>query len=723
MNRANWKWIWGVCAVAALAVLWQADALSLDLQTVQIWHVQWRDKVLASPWLSSLAFVAMYALATAASIPGAALMTLLGGAWFGIGWGTALVSIASTLGATGAMLIARLLLRDWVSRTWPRRIEAIQRGFEKDSKAYLLSLRLIPAIPFFAVNLGVGLTKMPVTTYVWVSALGMFPATVLYVNAGAQLGQISGLSGLLAPEVLLSLVALAGLPWFIKGLQRWLRYRQRVQPWRGHKPKQFDRNLIVIGGGAAGLVGAYMGATLQAKVTLIEQSQMGGDCLNTGCVPSKALLHTAHLIQAAERAQTRGLGTFEKSTNAFLQAMAHVTQSIQAIAPNDSAERYESLGVEVIAGYAQLVSPWHVRISPAQGETYILSAKHILLATGGIPIYPDLPGLDPAKCLTSDHLWDHLRTLTQAPKRMAIIGAGPIGCEISQAMNALGTEVHVFERAKHALPRADADTAAVLHQRLIEEGVRIHTQSTIQAVVHQGDQTTLTWEMNGHKHTLQFDVLLAAVGRRARHEGLGLEALGIDCETHIEHNAYLQTVWPHIWVAGDAAGPLALTHAAGHQGSTVALNTLLAPFWRRSSQAPWMPSVVYTHPEVAQAGLTEREALQQDISFETTVYPLHESDRAVTEHATDGFLKILTDARRGHVLGVSIVGDQASMHLPLWVSAIQMRRTPASLLSTIHAYPSWTEASKAIAAKWQMSRVKPWMINLLRNIQDLKRHC
>ena len=724
MSNVNWKWVWAIGALAALVVLWQTQTLSLDLPTIQMWHLQWRDKVLATPWISSLVFVAIYALATAASIPGAALMTLLGGAWFGTLWGTALVSMASTLGATGAMLLARWLLRDWVNQHWPDRMGAIQRGFDKDGLSYLLTLRLMPAVPFFLVNLGMGLTKMPVTTYMWVSALGMFPATVLYVNAGVQLAQITHLGGLLSPEVLLSLAALAGLPWLIKAVQRWLAHRQRLRPWRGHKPKQFDRNLIVIGGGAAGLVGAYMGATFQAKVTLIEQSAMGGDCLNTGCVPSKALLHSAHLLGAARRAQSQGLGTFEANSSAFLQAMAHVEQSIQTIAPHDSAQRYEGLGVEVVAGHAQLINPWQVRITPLSGAPFTLSAKHILLATGGTPVYADLPGLDPTKCLTSDDLWEHLRALKQAPKRLAIIGAGPIGCEISQAMNAFGTEVHVFEQAAQILPRADADAAQVLHQRLVSEGVQVHTQCTIHKASHQGEHTTLSWQSaDGASQTLTVDAVLMAVGRRARLEGLGLEALGIGGATHIEHNAYLQTAWPHIWVAGDAAGPLALTHAAGHQGSTVALNTLLAPWWRQSAKAPWMPSVVYTHPEVAQAGLTQREASRQGMAVETITYPLNESDRAITESATDGFLRIVTDARRGHVLGVTIVGAHASTHLPLWVNAIRHRQTPAALLGTVHAYPTWTEASKAIAGRWQMSRVKPWMTALLRTIQTYKRRC
>ena len=720
MNLRHVKIAIALLAVAVLALIWVGDGPVLNLQTMQAWHIQWRDEVQASPWLASLLFVSIYALAAAASIPGAAAMTLLAGAWFGAVWGTLLVSIASTLGATGAMLMARLFLRDWVMHRWPNRIRAIQEGVARDGLSYLLSLRLIPAAPFFLVNLAMGLTRMPTATYVWVSALGMFPATVLYVNAGEQLSQITTLRGILSPDVLISLAALGALPWVIQFIRAAYRRHQRIRPWSKQRPKQFDRNLVVIGGGAAGLVGAYLGSALQAKVTLIEHRKMGGDCLNTGCVPSKALLYSAHLIQAAQRAQARGLGVFTPSSAAFRQAIAHVEESIQTIAPNDSAERYKELGVEVIAGHARFVNPWQVQIQPHQGEPFTLSAKHFLLATGADPIFPDIPGLQPDCCLTSDTFWDHLRTLQEAPKRMAIIGGGAIGCEMSQAMNALGTEVHVFEEGAHILARADADVAQVLESRLVEEGVHVHTQSQIERATHHAGGTTLLWRTDGDLQALEVDVVLVAVGRRARRDGLGLEDIGIKSATFIEHNRFLQTPWPHIWVAGDAAGPVALTHAASHQASAVAINTLLAPFWRKAASAAWLPSVVYTYPEVAQAGLTRQDATRENIAVHETTYPWREFDRAITDGATEGFMRVLTDERSGRVLGVSIVGAHASSQLPAWVSAIERGQSPSALLGTIHAYPSWTEGSKAAAGRWQAARIKPWMKALLRQIHAAK---
>ncbi len=708
-----------VTAVLAAIGVWSMGGI--DLAALQAWRTQWQAQVQASPIAASLAFVAVYATATALSVPGATLMTLLGGAWFGTFWGTALVSAASTLGATGAMLLARTFLRDWVQRRWGSRLASIHQGMEREGGWYLLSLRLLPVAPFFLINLAMGLTRIPLRTYIVASAAGMLPATVLYVNAGEQLASIETLSGLLAPQVWLSLAALGLLPWCVKLMIKAYERRQRLLPWKGVKPKSFDRNLIVIGAGAAGLVGAYMGVTLKGKVTLVEASAMGGDCLNHGCVPSKALLHSAHQIQQALSAQSQGLINLHVHEHAFAQAMKHVRRSIEQIAPHDSTERYLDLGVDVVHGHAELISPWHVRITPNDAEPYTLSSANILLATGAEPVIPPIEGLIAERCVTSDNLWQDLQARDHAPRQVVIMGGGPIGCEMAQALSLLGSHVHLLERGAHILPHADPGAAELLAQTLQKHGVTVHTQASVQRVEHLDHQTVVRWTVGDTPHSATADLLLVAVGRKARCKNLGFEALGIRCTPFIEHNAYLQTHWPHIWVAGDAAGPKALTHAAAHQASTAAINMLTTPFWRRSADAPWMPSVVYTQPEVAQAGITAAEAQKLGVDAEVTTYHWDESDRAITENATQGFLRLYTHPSNGHVLGVCAVGAHAAEALAPWVEVIRQRRKPSAMLAKTYAYPTYTEAGKAIAGQWQKAKLSPLLHTWLNRIQRWKR--
>src|SRR6266571_8766760 len=320
------------------------------------WLVQQKN---ASPLLSGVAFFAVYVLITGASIPGATLLTLAAGSVFGLLWGIVLVSFASAIGATIAFVLARNVLRDFVRSRFEKQSAAVDAGMQKDGAFYLLALRLVPIFPFFLINLAMGLTAIPVTTFYWVSQLGMLPGTIVYINAGTQLGEIKTLSDVASPALLGSFALLGIFPLLAKFALDRIKARKVYRRWV--KPRRFDRNLIVIGGGAAGLVAAYVGAVSKAKVTLVEGALMGGDCLNFGCVPSKALIRAAKLVYEARHASALGLRDacmeFE-----FAEVMARIKRVIATIAPHDSVERYKALGAEVLPCHAKIISPWTVEI-------------------------------------------------------------------------------------------------------------------------------------------------------------------------------------------------------------------------------------------------------------------------------------------------------------------------------------------------------------------------
>ena len=712
--------LWIALALAVAAAWWLlSDALTLDHLRAQ--QAALAHSVETSPWLSAGAYLAVYVVATALSIPGATLLTLLGGALFGWFWGSILVSLASTLGATAAMLMARGLLREKVTRRFGARLQTINAGLEREGVFYLLSLRLIPAIPFFALNLLMGLTHMRVSTYMWVSWLGMLPATLAYVNAGLQLSTITSLEGLVSPALWASLVLLGLLPWLIKAVLALLERRRAYRPWAHLKPAKFDRNLVVIGAGAAGLVTAYIAAATRARVTLIEQAAMGGDCLNHGCVPSKALIHCARMMASARDAQAMGLMHVEPHATAFQQAMRHVQQAITQVAPHDSVERYTRLGVEVLSGHATMTSPWHVQVTLADGSTQTLSARHIVLATGAQPVIPDIAGLADVPWVTSDTLWQHLGGLSQAPKRVVVLGGGPIGCELGQAMATLGSKVHVIQNTPQLLAREDADVAEHVSAHMRAQGMQLWLGHQAHAVSHSADGIAV--RMNGPEGavTVHADLLLLALGRTARVQGFGLDTLGLKADRVIAHDAYLQTALPHILVAGDAAGPQQFTHAAAHQAWVAAVNALFGRFWRFKAATAVMPAVTFTSPEVARVGINEQDAQKRGIAIEVTRYNWAESDRAITEGATDGFVKVITAAGSDKILGVSIVGSHAGEVLPEWVLAMRHGLGLKKVLATVHAYPTWAEGNKAAAGLWQQAHTPQWALTWLQRFHRWER--
>ncbi len=638
--------------------------------------------------LSILMYIGLYILATGLSLPGATILTLAGGAIFGSIIGTVYVSIASTLGATLAMLIARTFLQDWVGKKFSKKINSINAGVEKEGAFYLLTLRLVPVFPFFLINLGMGLTRMKVFTFMWVSQLGMLPGTFVYVNAGSQLSRLESAAGIISPGVLGAFALLGVFPLVAKKLLDFLKAKKVYAKFK--KPKKFDFDMIAIGGGSAGLVTAYISAAVKAKVALIEKHKMGGDCLNTGCVPSKALLKAAKHVHHARHLEDFGASVSEVKVD-FKKVMSRVHQVIKDIEPHDSIERYTSLGVDCLVGEAKITSPWEVTLD---GKTY--TTKNITIATGAFPFVPPIPGIEKVNYLVSDNLWD----INELPKNLIILGGGPIGLEMAQAFSRLGSNVTIVEMAPRLMSKEDADVAEVISKRLQREGVKVLTSHK---AVRFEDEKTLIVQYEGREISLEFTDILVAVGRKARVQGFGLEELGVKLRGNgtIETDEYLRTNYPNIFACGDVTGPYQLTHMAAHQAWYCAVNGIfgfLKKFKVDYSVVPW---ATYTDPEVATVGLTEDSARESGVDYEVYKYKLDDLDRAIADGETDGFVKVLVEPGSDKVIGATIVGAEASVSILEFVQAMKQGFGLNKILGTIHPYPSLGEANKYLAGIWK----------------------
>lgn len=660
-------------------------ALSADLAAFQ------EDNAL----LVIAGFFLAYVIVTAASFPGAAVLTLAAGALFGVVEGTIIVSFASTLGATLAFWSSRYVLRDSIEARFGERLKAINAGLERDGPFYLFSLRMIPVFPFFAVNLMMGLTRIPTLTYVWVSQLGMLLGTIVYVNAGTQLAQIDSLSGIASPAVIGSFVLLGIVPWLAKAIIGVIKRRKVYAGFK--RPAKFDRNLVVIGAGSAGLVSAYIAAQVKASVTLVEAHEMGGDCLNTGCVPSKAIIKSAKVAAMMRGADKYGLTPADPAVP-FKAVMARVLETIKTIEPHDSVERYTDLGVDVVKGYATIIDPWTVEIARNDGGTQRLTTRSIIIASGAAPVVPDIPGIAQSGYVTSETMWHAFAAMDAAPAQVVVLGGGPIGCEISQALARLGSKVTQIERGAQVLGREDADVAALARASLEGSGVTVLTGH--RAVRIEG--RTLIAEHEGAEVAVPFDALVVAVGRRARLTGFGLEAIGVDTANTVVTDEFLATKFPNIFAAGDVAGPYQFTHTASHQAWYASVNALFGTFRKFKADYRVIPAVTFLDPEVARVGLNEREAAEQGIAVEVTRYELDDLDRAIAESETAGFVKVLTPAGgKDKVLGATIVGAHAGELLAEYVLAMKYGIGLNKILGTIHSYPTMAEANKFAAGNWK----------------------
>jgi len=673
----------------------------------------------AAPLLTAAIFLAVYVVVTALSLPGAVVMTLAGGALFGLWWGTLIVSFASSIGALLAFLVSRYLLRDTVQSRFGDRLNTINAGINRDGAFYLFSLRLIPVFPFFLINLLMGLTSMPALTFYGVSQLGMLAGTFVYVNAGTQLAQLTSVSGIVSPGILLSFALLAVFPWLARvGVNLWRKHRVYA---RWQRPSHYDRNLIVIGAGAAGLVSAYIGAAVKAKVTLIEAHKMGGDCLNYGCVPSKALIKSARVAHLIRHADNYGLHASPPRFS-FRQVMLRIQEVIRNIEPHDSIERYTGLGVDVVQGYARIIDPWTVEITLTDGNIQRLTTRSIIIAAGAAPLVPPLPGLEDSGYLTSDTLWEVLADLETPPERMVVLGGGPIGCELAQAFARLGSQVTQIEMAPRLLMREDMDVSRLVQKSLEADGVTVLTGHKALRCEREGDHKYIVVEQAAQTWRIPFNELICAVGRAPRLAGYGLEQLGIPTQRTVITNEYLETLYPNIYAAGDVAGPYQFTHTASHQAWYAAVNALFGHVKKFRVDYRVIPWTTFTDPEVARVGLNEQEAAEQGIAYELARYDINDLDRAIADGVAYGFIKVLTVPGKDRILGVTIVGEHAGDLLTEFVLAMRWGLGLNKILSTIHTYPTLSESNKYVAGVWKRTHAPQNLLRWLERYHRWRRH-
>ena len=636
---------------------------------------------------AALIYFVLYVVVTGLSLPGAAIMTLAGGAIFGLLWGTLLVSFASSLGATLAFITSRFLLRDWVQGKFGDKLKPINDGVAKEGAFYLFALRLVPAFPFFMVNLVLGLTSIKTFTYYWVSQLGMLAGTLVFVYAGTQLGEFKIGAGLIGAFVLLGI-----FPLIAKKFLDALKARKVYAKWT--RPASYDRNVVVIGGGSAGLVTSYIAAAVKAKVTLIEKHKLGGDCLNTGCVPSKALIRSAKLLSHMKRSREFGIRSASAEFD-FAQVMERVQRIVKDIEPHDSAERYTGLGVECIQGEAKIVSPWEVTVG---GKT--LTTKNIVIAAGARPFIPPIPGLAEANPLTSDNVWN-LRAL---PKRLIVLGGGPIGAELTQCFARFGSQVTQVEMLPRILIREDPEVSDLVTKRFQAEGINVLVNHKAKQVVVENGEKFLVVENNGAETRIAFDEILCAVGRIANLKGYGLEELGIPAQRVVEVNEYLETIYPNIYACGDVAGPYQFTHTAAHMAWYCAVNALFGNFKKFKVDYSVVPWCTFTDPEVARVGLNETEAREKNIPHEVTTYGIDDLDRAIADGEAHGLVKVITAPGSDKILGVTIAGEHAGDLLVEYVAAMKHGFGLNKILGTMHIYPTLGEANKYAAGVWKKAQ-------------------
>ncbi len=663
-----------------------------------------------------LVYFLVYVTVAALNIPGAAVMTLVAGALFGLLVGTVVVSFASTIGATLAFLLSRFLLRDYVERRFSRAAERINNGLKKEGAYYLFTLRLVPIFPFFVINMAMALTRLKTVTFAWVSQVGMLAGTVIYVNAGTQISRIESTADILSPGLLGSFILLGIFPLLAKKSLAIITMRRHRKQFK--KPKRFDVNLVVIGAGAAGLVTAYIAAASKAKVVLIEKHRMGGDCLNTGCVPSKALIRSARIASYMERAESFGLRVDNPGVD-FPKVMQRVRDVIKTIEPHDSVERYTKLGVDCIQGTAVIDSPYSVSVN---GQT--ISTRSIVIATGGEPFIPPIPGLDDMAHWTSDTIWD----MSELPERLLILGGGPIGCEMAQAFQRLGSTVTLVEMGPRLLIREDPEVSAAIAAQFTEDRITVLTKHTATRFEARGEQKLVycsAAEKAGDNNIeIEFDEVLVAVGRRADTKSLGLENLGIESNPDgtVAVNEYLQATYPNIYACGDVAGPYQLTHAAAHQGWYCAMNALFGGVRKFRVDYSVLPWAIFTDPEVARVGLNEEEAMVQGIEYEITRYNIDDLDRAIADSEATGFVKVLTPPGRDKILGVSIVGPHAGDLIAEFVIAMRNGLGLKKILNTIHIYPTFSEANRFAAGEWRKAHLSERLIDIARRYHQWMRH-
>ncbi len=667
------------------------------------------------PFQSSLVYVAIYILVTALSLPGAVILTLAGGAIFGLWWGIILVSFSSTLGATAAFLLTRFFFRNYIRSRFGDKLTTINEGIKKDGAFYLFTLRLIPVFPFFVINVLMALTALKTWTFYWVSQLGMLLGTVIYVNAGTQLATLNSTGDILSIDLIISLCVVGLLPITAKLFIGLIRRKRIYARWT--RPKQFDYNLIVIGGGAAGLVSSYIGAAVNARVVLIEKHKMGGDCLNTGCVPSKALIKTAQFLEQARQSKKLGLDKAEVHYE-YSDVIKRVQKIIKKIEPHDSRERYTELGVECMQGAATITSPWTVTVDGTHGQQEI-SARSIIVAAGASPVVPHLPNIDQIQYVTSDTIWD----MKDLPKKLIVIGGGAIGCELAQAFKRLGSEVILIESENRILIKEDSKVTEIIENQLTDEGVTVLTRHRAKGFIKEKGTQVLVCDSPNGEVRLTFDVILFAIGRRANINGYGLETIDAisDEDIILPTNDFLETRYPNIYACGDVTGRMQFTHAAAHQAWHAVVNSLFGTFKKFPIDFSAVPWATFTHPEIARVGVNEEEARMTNLPYEITTYGIDDLDRAITDSEDRGFIRVLTQPGSDKIIGVTIVCEGASEIISEFVLAMKYKLGLNKILATTHIYPTFSEANKYVAGEWKRNNKPERLLRILKIFHQMRR--
>ena len=690
MNKGRWLVIVLIAALVAAFIFFDFKSL-FELDYLKSRQAAIDDIYRSSPLILAGAFFLIYVAVTGLSLPGATIMTLAAGAIFGLIWGTVIVSFASSFGATLAFLTSRFVLRDSVQTRFGDKLKAINAGIGKDGAFYLFTLRLVPAFPFFVINLVMGLTPIKTRTFYWVSQLGMLAGTIVYVNAGTQIAKIESASGILSPTLFASFTLLGIFPLLARKIVSLAKARKVYARFR--RPRKFDRNVVVIGAGSAGLVSAYIAAAVKAKVTLIEKHRMGGDCLNTGCVPSKALIRSAKFLSHVKRAAEFGMREARVDYE-FADVMERVQRVIREIEPHDSVGRYTGLGVECIQGEAKILSPWEVRVN---GN--VLTTRAIVIAAGARPFVPPIPGIEQVGYLTSDTVWN----LRQLPARLVVLGGGPIGCELTQTFARFGSKVTQVEMLPRIMIREDPEISAMVLARFRAEGVDVKLEHKARQFLIENGEKILVCEHQGQEIRIPFDAVLVAVGRVANTAGYGLEELGIPVtkQRTVETNEFLQTIYPNMYACGDVAGPYQFTHTAAHQAWYAAVNALFGSVKKFRADYSVIPWATFTEPEVARVGLNETEAKEKNIACEVTTYGIDDLDRAIADSEAHGLVKVLTVPGKDRILGVTIVGEHAGDLIAEYIMAMRHGLGLNKILGTIHIYPTMAEANKYAAGNWK----------------------
>ncbi|OEY66203.1 FAD-dependent oxidoreductase [Marinobacter sp. X15-166B] len=715
MSTKKWLLVALIAGLVALFIGFDGHEL-LTLDNLQRHHRELAQWIAENTATAVAGFALIYVLVTALSLPGAVVMTLAGGAFFGNALGLLTVSLASTAGATLAFLAARFLLRDLLRKRYADTIARMDRGIARDGAFYLATLRLVPVFPFFLINLSMGLTGMRLRTYALVSWAAMLPGTFVYVNAGTQLAQIQSLADIVSADVLLAFALLGLFPLIAKAVMGGIRRRRLYRNFT--KPAAFDYNLVVIGGGSAGLVSAYIAAAVKAKVVLIEKHQMGGDCLNTGCVPSKALIKSAKVADTLRHAQRYGLESVPVK-GSFARIMGRVKRVIAQVEPHDSVERYRNLGVDCLKGEARFISPWEVEVRDPDGQRQRITGRSIIIASGGRPVMPPIPGLAAMQPLTSENLW----ALETQPRRLLVLGGGPIGSELAHAFVRLGSQVVMVVRSGRILAKEDPEVADFILQRFRDDGIDVRLNHSADSFHIENGDKVLYCTHQGEQVRIPFDEVLVAVGRAGNTEHLNLEALAIEPGRNgtvvVEED--LSIGFPNVFACGDVAGPYQFTHAASHQAWYAAVNGLFGQFKRFRVDYRVMPWVTFTSPEVARVGLSETEAQARNIAYSVTRYELGDLDRAIAESEDCGFIKVLTPPGKDRILGAVVVGAQAGEILSEFTLAMKHGLGLNKILGTIHPYPTWNEAAKSLAGEWRRAHAPAGVLALLEKLHRWRR--